>query len=112
MLARSHQHGVLDGVNDDLRIDAFFLTQDFDGLIDASHFFLFSLVPDLLPLELEVGFVNLAERELDDLSGRRLKRDHAIYDTRQRAFPAALVLQGFVKHKFDLLSGKAFKIFW
>jgi hypothetical protein len=36
LLARGHEHGVLDGVEDDLRVDALFLAQDLDGLINLS----------------------------------------------------------------------------
>src|SRR5580658_2782724 len=42
VLASRHQHGVLHRVDDDLRIDALLFAQNLNGLIDASHCFLFS----------------------------------------------------------------------
>src|SRR6266567_5053216 len=113
LLPRSDHHSVLDSVNDDLRIDAFFLTQDLDGLIDASHFVLFSNCSgSLLPLELEVGFFNLREWNLNDLSRGRLEGDESVREACQRALPATLVLDRLVQHEFHLFAGETFEVFW
>jgi hypothetical protein len=34
VLSRRHQQRVLDGIEDDLRLDPFFLAQQLDGLVD------------------------------------------------------------------------------
>src|SRR6266404_1084403 len=45
MLSGRHEHGVFHRIDDDLRIDTLLLTQDLNGLIDRSHFVLFSTCP-------------------------------------------------------------------
>jgi hypothetical protein len=47
MFARRREHGVLDSIQDDLRIDAFLFTEHLDGLIDRSHVKTSSLKQDL-----------------------------------------------------------------
>jgi hypothetical protein len=44
MFSGRDEHGILDGVQDDLHIDALLLAQDFDGLIDRFQGVLFRSV--------------------------------------------------------------------
>src|SRR5579885_3043553 len=66
--------------------------------------------PDSLPLELQVRLLNLSEWKMNDFSGRRLQRDHAVGEAGQGAFPAALVLDGFAEHDFGLLAHETFEV--
>src|SRR5581483_10897002 len=67
--------------------------------------------PDSLPLELQVRLLNLREWKMNDFSGSRLQRDHAVRETGQGAFPAFLVLDGFAEHDFGLLADETLEIF-
>ena len=116
MFAGGDQHGVLDGVQDDLRIDAFFLAQDLDGLKDGFQsalvltleFLAVLGLPAGLPLELQVGLLDLRRR-----GTRRgvwpagLERDAAILETGQRAFPVAPSLHRLAQRDFGLLALEA-----
>ena len=71
MFPRGNQHRVLDRVQNDLRIDAFFLAQYLDGLKDrfqnVPRFRCAEFVSGGLPLELQIGFFHLIESEADVL---------------------------------------------
>ena len=83
MLARRHQHGVLHRVPNDLRIDPFLLAQDFDGLINVPRLVMSvrCSVFGGLPLELEIGFLHLFERELDALARSGFECDDSFGET-------------------------------
>ena len=83
LFASSHKHRVLNRSDEDLRVDAFFLAQNFNRLKDRCQSVcplstvLFGCITRLqLPLELQIRFFDLIERELYRFACRRLKRDH------------------------------------
>ncbi len=95
MLARGDQHGVLDRVEHDLRVDALFLAQNLDGLKDRFQSALLfccrlvlSIDPAGLPLELQVGLLHLIEGNAHGLARRGFERDDAVREAGQRAFPS------------------------
>src|ERR1035438_101806 len=110
VLARGDQHGVLDGVQYDLRINALFLAQYLDGLKNR-----FQSVPLLfcpwivnpmarrgLPLKLQVRLFYLFEREAD-LPASGFQADDAIGEARQGTLPLALVFDRRAQGDLGLL---------
>src|SRR5262249_40974605 len=92
VLAGRDQHRILHRIQDDLWVDALFLGQDFDGLINRSqvHKMYEFFRSGVLPLELKIRLFNLIEWKLDLFSGRRLERDGALRETLQDSCPTAL----------------------
>src|SRR5262249_9310661 len=111
MFPRGHQHGVLDGVEDHLRIDPLLFGEDLDRLINSSHA-AHKCFPFCggLPLELEVGLLHLIEWKLDALARRGLERDDPFGEVLQGAHPMALILDGLAKNYLDLLAHEAFEL--
>src|SRR5271155_4233075 len=108
VFAGSHQHGILDRIKDDLRVDALFLAQDLDRLINRSqaHMNPLSFFPGL-PLEFEIRLFHLVEGELHASAGGRFEGNDSFRETFQRADPMALILDGLAQHYFDLLPNKS-----
>ena len=88
VLPRGDQHGVLDRVQHDLRVDAFFLAQNLDGLKDR-----FQSVPRFVVAWLlmrsggsyhsnfRLAFSTWSKRKLDGFAGRGFQTDQAVRDT-------------------------------
>ncbi len=111
MFPGGDQHGVLDRVQDDLRIDAFFLAQYLDGLKNRFQSALDCLrliIPAAaLPLELQVGLLNLFEWKRGGLSRLSFESDFAVLESRQHAVPVAPPLQWIAQRDLRLLPLKS-----
>src|SRR6185295_14723600 len=67
-------------------------------------------VTNRLPLELQVGFFDLFECELNGSTGSRLERNDAARDTGELAFPAALIFDWLPQDDTRLLSKKPLEL--
>src|ERR1022692_673592 len=119
VLARGDQHGVLDGVQYDLRINALFLAQYLDGLKNRFQSIPLWFCPWIvnpmarrgLPLKLQVRLFYLFEREAD-LPASGFQADDAIGEARQGTLPMALVFDRRAQGDLGLLPLEPLVIAW
>ena len=105
LFPRRREHRVFHRVDDDLRVDALFLAQQLDGLINSSHARLL-----FLPLKLQIRLFHTVQRDLRRFTIGRLHGQDIFRKSLENTDPCRRIRHRFPQNDLHFFTDGLFKI--